>query len=102
MNKQQVPRWALERVTSVIESERRAGRSATNLASLAQLAGVNKDLVRRCLAARTRNSQDVARGQDPLLARAGTREVGATRYRRHGGEDSCDGSPTPDPMPQAN
>lgn len=65
MTKQQVPRWALERVTSVIESERRAGRTATNLRSLAQLAGVNKDLVRRYLATRTRNSQNLARGQDP-------------------------------------
>jgi hypothetical protein len=64
MSEQQVPRWALERVTSVIDSERRAGRSATNLASLARLAGVNKNLVRRCLAARIHTSQGAVRGHD--------------------------------------
>jgi hypothetical protein len=41
----------LQRVISVIVSERRDGSSATNLASLVRLTGLNKNLVRRCPAA---------------------------------------------------
>lgn len=52
MSTQQVPGWALQRVASVLEAERRDGRQTTDLASLARMAGVNKRLVRRCLAVR--------------------------------------------------
>ncbi len=51
MRGQPGPRLGLTTGHSVIESERRAGTSATNLASLVRLTGLNKNLVRRCLAA---------------------------------------------------
>ena len=46
---QQLPKWALQRVTSVLQTQRDAGAPAMSAADLARRTGLSKSLARRCL-----------------------------------------------------
>ena len=48
MTQQELPKWAVQRVSSVLQAERGAGRRTMNPADLARRTGLSKSLARRC------------------------------------------------------
>lgn len=46
---QTLPSWAVQRVATALESQRKTGKTSVNPADLARRTGLSKSLTRRCL-----------------------------------------------------
>lgn len=49
MSQQTLPVWAVQRVTAVLQSERKAGNAMTNPKEVARRTGLSKRLAQQCM-----------------------------------------------------